>query len=38
MMRQLTPDTPLDLNMSLSDSRTCTQDSIASAEDVVTLL
>ena len=41
ILRQLTPDTPLDLNINLSDSQTCAQSANAHsthAQDVMTLL
>jgi len=34
----MTPDTPLDLNINLSDGETCTQRGEARAQDVMTLL
>ena len=34
----MTPDTPLDLNINLSDGETCTQGPNARAQDVMTLL
>ena len=41
ILRQLTPDTPLDLNMNLSDGETCAQGRNthnAHAQDIMTLL
>lgn len=41
ILRQLTPDTPLDLNINLSDGETCVQGGTtrnAHAQDVMTLL
>ncbi len=38
IMRQLTPDTPLDLNISLSDGETYTQGGNPIPQDIVTLL
>ncbi len=41
ILRQLTPDTPLDLNINLSDGQTCAQSANAHnahAQDVMTLL
>ena len=38
ILRQLTPDTPLDLNINLSDGETCAMGGNAHARDVMTLL
>ena len=38
ILRQLTPDTPLDLHINLSDGETCAQSGNPHAQDVMTLL